>query len=178
MRFKFAGNKKDIAAIVFRNNEATLAIKLGAPVVQDFADTDNLGVDGKTCVSLAAAQQGGYWGTNITGDVESGNYGEAQVYGHNNITRVQLTSRAASTDVWASIAAGTIGEYLTMVTGTGNTASNGDQCLVRVATAAQTVNQFARLAETWASTDTQASSVGPQSMTIWTTTRNVFLRAM
>lgn len=177
MRFKYDGNKKDTGAIVFRNNETTNNIKVGAPVVLDFQATATLGLDCKSTNSLAAAEQGNFYGIALS-EVLPGAFGEAQIFGHNAIARVILSTRTATTATWASIAAGSIGEYLTMGTGTGSAAAVGDQALVRVGTAAQTVAQFARLAETFASTDTQASSIGPQSVTVWTTARNIFLRSM
>lgn len=176
MRFKFAGNKLDIAAVVIKNND-TQSIFVGAPAVLDFSGTTELGTMVKTTNSLAAAEQGNFFGIALA-TILNGQYGEAQVFGYSSITRVVLTTRTATTATWASIAAGSIGEYLTIGTGTGSAAAVGDQALIRVGTAAQTVAQFARLCETFASTDTQASSVGPQSVTIWTTTRKVFLRAM
>lgn len=176
MRFKQVGNKYDVAAIVFKNNDAQ-NIKVNAPVVLDFSPTTELGAQAKSTNSLAAAEQGNFFGISLT-EVLPGQYGEAQVFGFNPNARIVLTTRAASTDVWASQAAGSIGEYLTMGTGTGLAASVGDQALVRVGTAAQTVNQMVRLAETFASATTLASSLGPQTATIWTITKKVFLRAM
>lgn len=172
MRFKLVGNKLDITAVVIRNND-TVAIKVGAPVAQDFAGTLP-GVDAKTVVSLAAAEQGGFFGIALA-DINPGDYGESQVYGYNSIARVVLAGRSATNATWSSIAAGSIGEYLTIATGTGTA---GNQALIRVGTGAQTIAQFARLAETFASTDTQASSDGPQSQTQWVSARKVFLRAM
>ena len=176
MRFKSVGNKADLACVVIRNNESTLAIKVGAPVALDPTGS-NLGVDVKSVVSLAAASQGNFFGIALAA-LNPGDFGEAQVFGYNGIARTVLTTRSATTATWASVAAGSYGEYLTIGTGTGNTASNGDQALVRVDTAPQTAAQFARLMETFASIDTLASSLGPQSMSVWTTTRKVFLRAM
>lgn len=176
MRFKFAGNKLDIAAIVVKNND-TVAIKNGAPVALDFGATTELGCQIKSSNSLAAAEQGNFFGIAL-GQIAVGAYGEAQVFGYNAFARTILTTRTATNATWASIAAGSIGEYLTINTGTGTAAEAGNQALVRVGTAAMTVAQFARLCETFASTDTQASDTGPQSVTVWTSTRKVFLRAM
>lgn len=176
MRFKQIGNKYDIGAVVIKNND-TATIFSGAPVALDFSGTTELGAMVKSTNSLAAAEQGNFFGIALS-QILAGQYGEAQVFGYNSIARVILSTRSATTATWASIAAGSLGEYLTLGTGTGSAAAVGDQALIRVATAAQTVAQFARLCETFASTDTQASSAGPQSVTVWTTTRKIFLRAM
>ena len=172
------GNAPAKARVTIKNNDAQV-LKANAPVVLDFSVTGaDLGRAVKSTNSLAAAEQGNFFGINISGDLNNGIEGEAQVFGYNPNARVVLTTRTATGATWASIAAGSIGEYLTMGTGTGSAASLGDQALVRVGTAAMTVAQFARLCETFASTDTQASSLGPQSQTIWTSTRKIFLARM
>lgn len=176
MNFKFVGNKKDVGRVVIKNSDTNI-IQVGAPVVLDFSATTDIGLAVKSSTSLAAAEQGNFFGIALQA-LNNGAVGESQVFGHNAIARVILTTRTATGATWASIAAGSIGEYLTMGTGTGSNATAGDQALIRVGTAVMTVAQFARLAETFASTDTQASSVGPQSVTVWVTARNIFLRAM
>lgn len=174
---KMVGNKNDVFRVVIKNND-TQVIFANAPVVLDFSGTTDLGKAVKTTNSLAAAEQGNFFGINISGNLGVGVDGEAQVFGYNPNARVVLTTRSATNATWASIAAGAIGEYLTLGTGTGSAAGAGDQALVRVATAAMSVAQFIKLCESFASTDTQASSLGPQSVTVWTTTRKVFLARM
>lgn len=198
MRFKAVGNKRDLCAVVIKNNDAQILFT-GAPCVLDFAATSELGAQVKTIRGLAAAEQGNFFGINISPDIANLGYGEAQVFGYNPSVRVILTTRVATTDTWASIAAGSIGEILNLDTGTGSAASQANQALVRAglnltgtfsetggATSSGqgtlTFNVGAlfvgRLAETFASTDTQASSLGPQSRTVWTSTRKVFLARM
>lgn len=194
-RIKQVGNGRDLFAVVFKNSD-TQVIKANAPIILDFAAAAaDLGKACKTTNSLAVAEHGNFFGINISGDIGVGFEGEAQVYGYNPNARVILTTRTATNATWASIAAGSIGEFLTLGSGTGSHASLGDQALVRAGlnltqTISQTVTaagtltltpiaQFvAKLGETFASTDTQASSLGPQSQTIWTGTRKIFIARM
>ena len=198
MRFKAVGNKRDLAAVVIKNNDAQILFS-GAPCALDFAATSELGAQVKTVRGLATAELPNFFGINISPDIANLGYGEAQVFGYNPSVRIINTTRVATTDTWASIAAGSIGEILNIDTGTGSAASQANQCLVRAGlnlTGTATVTGGAsssgigtftfnagnvmvgRLAETFASTDTQASSLGPQSRTVWTTTRKIFLARM
>jgi hypothetical protein len=194
MRFKYAGNKYDIGAVVIKNND-TVVLKNGAPVILDFGATTEKGAQVKTSNSLALVEHANFFGIALS-DIAVNAYGEAQVFGYNAIARTVLTTRTATNATWASIAAGSICELMTIGSGTGISAESGDQALIRAGLsmsgtytgAASSSGQFsligpanafaARLAETFASTDTQASSLGPQSQTIWTSVRKVFLRSM
>lgn len=158
MRFKVAGSKRDVMAVVFRNSD-TLTIKAGAPVFLACTGTE----DGLRCVSsnnLAAALQGNYFGIAYAA-VAANAFGEAQVFGFNDGTRVRVTTRAASTDVWASYPAGGIGDALIPVTGTGTAAgsTDADQAFSNAGSAAFSVYAKLRLGVTYASQTTQASSL-------------------
>ena len=176
MNFKYVGNKREDARVVIKNNDAQ-QIFVGAPVVLDFAATSELGVQVKSTNSLAAAEQINFFGIALS-NLNNGQYGEAQVYGYNTIARVMYATRTATNATWASVAALSIGEVLTMGTGTGSNATVGDQNFIRAGTTAAPGQGFVVAAQTFASTTTNASSNGPQSVTVWNTTLNVFVRSM
>jgi len=101
MRFKQAGNKKDIVAVVVYNNEASSALAIGAPVCLSFNGTqDGLGVV-LPATAADVGQSTGAFGVSL-GAYAAGSYGEAQVFGACNIRLMR--TRAASTDTFAAIA--------------------------------------------------------------------------
>lgn len=162
MRFKTIGTKRDIMAVTLKNAD-TLTIFSGAPVAVA-ANGTNDGLAGKTYVNLAAALQPLFMGVALA-DIVANAYGEAQMFGFNDSTRVRLTTRAASTDVWASYAAGGIGDVLIPVTGTGAVAASvsADQAFSNSGSAAYSIYARVRLGQTYASATTQASSIGGSS---------------
>lgn len=162
MRFKTVGTKRDIMAVTLKNAD-TLTIFQGAPV-SVAANGTNDGLAGKTYVNLAAAVQGLFFGVALT-DIAANAFGEAQMFGFNDVTRVRLTTRAASTDVWASYAAGAVGDILIPVTGTGAVAASvsADQAFSNSGSNPFTVHARVRLGQTYASATTQASSLGGSS---------------
>ena len=186
MRFKVTGNKKDIAAVVIKNAD-TIPIKAGAPVFLKGNGTD----DGLAVVSsnnLAAAAQPMFFGLAFA-DVAVGAFSESQVFGYFEAARLRVTTRAASTDVWASFPAGALGDALLPVTGTGVVAASvsADQALSNSGSAAFRVVHRIRLGATYASATTQASSLtaisggtayGGATATAAFTTVKAFLRAM
>lgn len=177
MNFKFVGNKRETGRVVIKNND-TATIFVGAPVALDFGATTEQGCQVKTTNSLAAIEQVDFFGVALS-NILNGQYGEAQVFGYNTIARMMYATRSATNATWGSVAALSIGEVLTMGTGTGSAAAAGDQCFVRAGSTAAPAFGFAQVAGgTFASTTTNASSNGPQSVTIWTTTATIFLRAM
>lgn len=159
MRFKVVGNKRDIMAVVIKNKD-TVILKAGSPCVLQVNGTDD-GLAVTTIINLATALQGNFFGIAYN-DVAVGAFGEAQCFGFNDSTRLRLTTRAASTDVWASYAAGGIGDAMVMVTGTGTAAgsTDADQAFSNGGSSAGTVGGVkVRLGQTYASATTQASSL-------------------
>jgi hypothetical protein len=146
-------------AVVFRNSD-TLSIKAGSPVFLAVTGTE----DGLRCVSsnnLAAALQGNYFGIAYA-TIAANAFGEAQVFGFNDGTRLRVTTRAVATsDVWASYPAGGIGDQLVPVTGTGFGAgsTDADQGFSNAGSQAFSVYCKVRLGQTYASQTTQASSL-------------------
>ena len=152
MRWQTLGDKPGIAVEQIRSGEASVTIKKGAPVFLQLSGTEN-GLRVVSAESLAAALQVSFWGLALT-DVVAGALGESILYGYYPFARYIYTTRAASTDVWASYSAGAIGDVL------GFRTTLGDQCLTRsVAAAATAFQPMIILAETYASQTTQASSV-------------------
>lgn len=158
MRFKVVGSKRDVMAIVIKNKD-TNTIFAGAPVVYQVNGTDD-GLAVTTVTNLAAALSGNFCGVAYA-DILANAYGEAQVFGFNDATRLRVTTRAATTDVWASYPAGGIGDAMVLVTGTGTAAASisADQAFSNAGSAAFTVFARARLGQTYASATTQASSL-------------------
>ncbi len=165
MRFKSVGTKRDIMAVVIRNAD-TLTIKSGSPVFLA-ANGTNDGLAVVSANNLSAALQGNFFGI-ATADIAANAYGEAQVFGFFDQARVIVATRAASTDVWASMPAGSIGQYLLIGTGTGGVAASvsADQAFTGGATIAYSLQGAAqvRLMETYASQTTLASSLSGASV--------------
>lgn len=186
MRFKTTGNKRDIAGVVIKNAD-TIAILAGAPVFLAGNATD----DGLAVVSannLSAAKQGLFFGIALTA-VAVGAFGESCAFGYFDSARLRITTRAASTDVWASFAAGGIGDNLLPGTGTGVIAASvsADQALTNGGSIALSLAAIARLGQTYASATTQASSLtvisggtayGLATATAAFTTVKVFVRSL
>lgn len=163
MRFKVVGTKRDIMAAVIKNKD-TIIIKRGGPVFYALNGTD----DGYAAISannLAAALQGNFLGVALEDMAVNALAPEVQCFGVNDNTRVRTATRAASTDVWASYAAGAIGDILSPVTGTGHAAGSteADQAFSNGGSAAYSVFARVRLAQSYASATTQASSIGGSS---------------
>lgn len=177
MRFKTTPGKKETVA-VFIQNDDSLAIKAGAPVFLKIDGTDD-GLDCVSAVSLAAAAQQSFFGIALS-DIPAQGKGDCQVFGFMDYARVGTASRAASTDVWASHPAGALRDMLGFATGTGHTATQGDQCFTRVgAGSAMSVSGLwpAILGQTYASQTTQASSIGGSS-TLSVSLMKVFVRSL
>jgi hypothetical protein len=116
MKMQTLGNKPQQLRKLFFNTD-TVAIKAGAPVVLNASATTKLGFGAKSIESLAAAEQGFFFG--LAGqETAVGAYGES-VFGYVQYSRTVLRSRAASTDTWASVAAGALGDVYSLVTAAG-----------------------------------------------------------
>lgn len=160
MRFKVTGNKKDILAVVVKSDESALTILQGAPIFLKGDGTDD-GLAVISAVNLAAASQGMFFGL-ATEAIEPGANGEAQVDGYYDYAQLRIATRAASTDPWASYAAGAIGDALdSIATGTGVVAASvsADQALINRGSVALSAHALIRLGATYASATTQASSL-------------------
>lgn len=158
MRFKSVGNKADLAAVVIRNNDPnSTVIKTGAPTF--FIDNATLrGLDVAAADGLAAANQGGFAGFNVSQPLNVGDFGEAMVFGYYDYARIFLSSRATTTDSWASYAAIVLGDIMAFITGSGiqGVSRSG-------AGSATNLGWWVRAAQTLASATTLASSVGGAS---------------
>ena len=188
MRFKVVGNKRDTGLVVVKNAD-TLIIPIGAPVFLAGNGTN----DGLAVVSannLAAASQGMFFGINaVSALAASGGEGEAAIFGYYDTARLRIASRNSSSDVWASYAAGAIGDMLLPATGTGVVAASvsADQAFSNAGSNAFSLGAQVRLGATYASATTQSSSLtsisggtayGGATGTGAFTTVKVFVRSM
>ena len=116
MRFKQVGNKPDLAAVVIRNAEASATIPLGAPVVLNMNGTnDGLDVVLPSTSGSLRSIIGLRYGI-ATKALSAGDYGEAIVFGFTVSLLLERQTRSTSTAVWATEAARSVGEYLTIDT--------------------------------------------------------------
>src|SRR5437867_8575137 len=136
MRFKVAGNKKDIVAVVVKNAETAITISAGAPVFLAVNGTND-GLAVVSPVSITAAKQCTFFGFALT-DIAPGQFGESIVFGFYDSARVAVATRSATSADWASFVAGSVGAVLVPGTGTGSAASKPDQCMSQSATASMT----------------------------------------
>lgn len=154
MRFKQVGNKSDIVAVVIKNGESSATIPLGAPVCLTLNGTD----DGLSVVLPSTGadvlQSSAAFGVALAA-IAAGNYGEAQVFGFNSNTKL-LRTRAASTDVFASIIQGALLKAESVSNCFVTVASNGASAFIPNAMLASTV---AALATTAASTQVSTTQL-------------------
>jgi hypothetical protein len=158
MRFKNAGNKADIIAVVVKNNDPNSTVILaGAPVFFNGTGTaQQRGLEVAASDGLANALHAFFAGFNLMGkSLNLGDFGEVLAYGYFDYARVLLSTRATSTDVWASYAAIALGDIMSFVT------TSGVQAVQRSGAGSATNMQWwLQAAQTLASATTQASSVG------------------
>lgn len=103
----------DRVASSIHNAEASASIPLGAPVVLVMNGTND-GLDVVLPSSSAANKiQGMRFGV-CTKTIAPGEFAEAVVFGFTNSLLLYRQTRGSSTDVWASEAARSVGEYLTI----------------------------------------------------------------
>lgn len=158
MRFQTLGNARQFASVTVKSVEASVTIKAGGPVFFDPDATTRNGLAVLSAESLAAAEQGFFAGIALA-DIGPGKFGDAHIFGICRSVRVLLATRAASSDVWASYAAGAIGDIMSLNTGV------DAQCVVRSgAGSASNIFWAIRLAELYASATTIASSIGGTSL--------------
>lgn len=150
------GNKADKIAIVIKNNDPNSTVLLaGSPCFFNVpaSTTQNNGLEIACPDALASAQQGHFAGFNLGKSMNIGDFGEAIAYGYFDYCRVLLSTRATTTDVWASYAAITIGDIMSFVT------TSGVQAVQRSgAGSATNLGWWVMAAQTLASATTQASS--------------------
>ena len=172
MRFQTLGGKRQFGSATVRSSESSVTIKKGAPIFwKSDASASAMGVSVKSAESLAAAEEGFFAGMALQ-DINPSQMGDAYCYGLLEDVRVQLASRAASTDVWASYSAGALGDIMRFTT-----IADGQAVVRSGAGSASALFWNVHLAETYASTTTQASSIGGTSLVSITTLR-CFIRAM
>lgn len=100
--------EKEVVTVSIRNNNASLAILDGMPVILENNSVSSvyLGVDVRTYSTANGVSLGqlfaGIAKTNKTGGLAAGDVGEAVAYGFTDAIVVRRT-RAATTDSWASI---------------------------------------------------------------------------
>lgn len=165
------GNKPNRARAKVRSQETTVTILKGSPCFYS-PDATGDGIDVVSAESLGSAVQGFFAGLAMS-DIAPGKYREVLTSGMCEYARIITATRAASTDVWASYAAATYGDQMSIITGT-----NTVQGLTRgAAGAAGTFPMFA-LATSYVSQTTQASSLPPAGGTASTSTMRVFLRSL
>lgn len=155
MRWKTIGNKKDTISVVVQSSETSVTIKKGGPVFAD-PTASNPGLSVLSAESLAAASQGFFMGL-AHADIAPAALGEAQISLMFEYGRLLVTTRAASTDVWASYAALAIGDVVDLVTTAGVQGFSR-----RGAGSAGSVFEgyMAKAGTSFASATTQASSLG------------------
>lgn len=163
------------------HNADTVAIPLGAPVVLAMNGTND-GLD-VVLPSTSAAQkiQGLRYGV-CTKTIQVGEFAEAIVFGFTNSLLLYRQTRADSTQVWASEAARSVGEYLTISSAiNGFVTAVSTQKIVTNATtdtlALQIYNPDAVLGQTLASYSSSASSTA-DTRTAITALVKAFVRLM
>ena len=100
MRMKLNGNKRDTVSLVYRSDEASVTIPIGAPICLVLDGTD----DGLAAIlpsGSAAKAHAVAFGVSL-GAVAPGIDGEAQVFGFCLKTSMLLQTRAATTDSWSA----------------------------------------------------------------------------
>lgn len=109
------GNKPDQMAVNIRNGEASASIGVGVPVILLMNGTND-GVDVVLPSSSSALKAKGLkYGVN-TRSLGTGDYGAAVIFGYTPSLLLYRQTRGNSTDVWASEAARSVGEFLSIQT--------------------------------------------------------------
>lgn len=177
---QLSGNKPVRTTVGIRNAEASATIPAGAPVVLVMNATND-GLDVVLPSSSSLAKLIGFGYGIASRSLAPGDYGEGVVYGFVNSLLLMRQTRGASTDVWASEPARSVGEFLSI-----NTALNGFQTCVstiQVVTNATTDTRALRapfdamLAQTLALYASSASSTA-DSRTAITSAVKAFVRLM
>jgi hypothetical protein len=167
MRFQTLGNKPGFVSERVKSAEASATIGAGRPVILDLSATE----DGLRVVlpsSSTAAKIAQFSFGIVMKDLLPGQLGEAQQSGIFNTAIIAVATRAASTDAFASLAAGSIGQILTI-----NTTHN----VLGVSATTSVLGPGYFLAQTFAST-ASSSIVSTGTNLVATTTAKVFIRLL
>lgn len=149
------GNKADAYDLNVKSDESSIVIRSGSPVFLQLDGVDD-GLAVLSAENLSAHENDLCMGL-VLGDILPGGDGKARAFGMVVNARIITATRAATTDPWASYPAGVIGDFLSIVTATGNV-----QGLIRAGSGSQSSSRgiYFRLASAYASSTTQASSLG------------------
>lgn len=170
------GNKPNRQRNKVRSQETTVTILKGSPMFYSPDGTGD-GIDVVQAGGLAAVLQGFFAGFAMQ-DIAPGKIREGLVHGVCEYARVIVATRAASTDVWASYAAGAIGDVMSVNTAT-NDGASGIQALSRVGVGSAGIFPMWALGTSYASATTQASSIGSAAASLYSTSAmKVFVRSL
>ena len=176
MRFKRVGNKNDTVSLVVKSAESSATIPRGNPVCLVSNGTDDgLAVVLPTTGGAAKATSLAF-GVTLSA-INPSAYGEVQVYGFCRAAKYsRARTRAASTDAYASTAALSVGQILSIDTLAG-AGSGGFQ--PAALGAASGFLPYAVMMETLDSIETQASTTSATHVASFVTGYcKVFLRMM
>lgn len=112
---QLTGLKPTVVRVGVRNAEASAVIPAGSPVVLVMNGTND-GCDVVLPSTSSLAKLIGFGYGVASRAMNAGDAGEAVVYGFVNSVILSRQTRAASTDVWASEPARSVGEFLTINT--------------------------------------------------------------
>lgn len=173
MRFRTVGNKYDAAFVVVHNPSTSVTIPVGAPCFFIMNGTSD-GLDVQNANAAAGAGQEFVAGVVSTPTgLAPGAFGEAQVYGLCQYTRIQTATRPTSTDTYNSFTAITVGDIMQVVTLTGVDAFSRSG-----AGSATAIVHNVVAVGVYTSTASQSSSFDTTSRTAITTSLRTFLRIM
>lgn len=169
MRFKTHGNKADHTLVTIKNAD-TVTMKKGSPI---FADPAQTGLECVSAESLADTKQAFFFGL-IAAETQSGDPGEAVVFGFYEDARILLRTRSATDADWASVEAHSVNEALDFVT------TPGVQALIKMGTIGPIANVLPALvlAESLASIASLAGTDFSGTVTVSTTNLRAMVRAM
>jgi hypothetical protein len=173
MRFRTVGNKYDVAFIVVHNAMTAKTIPQGAPIFFVMNGTND-GLDVQDANTQAGAGEGAWCGVVATnGGLAPLAYGESQVYGLCQSTRVVTITRTTSTDSYNSVTA--IATFDVMQVNT----LSGVDAFSRSSSGAHSALLYPMFAvQGYTSTASQSSSFDTTSRTAITTTMKTFLRVL
>lgn len=173
MRFRTVGNKYDAAYIVVHNAMTAKTIPQGAPVFFLLNGTND-GLDVQDANTSAGAGQEAIAGIVVTnGGLPPLGYGEAQVFGICQSTRIVTATRTTSTDSYNSFTAILPFDIMQV-----NTQTNVDAVSRSAAGSATAIVHNIINVASYTSTASQSSSFDTTARTAITTTQKTFLRLM
>ena len=168
MRFPTLGDKPNFVSANVRNDEASATIPAGSPVVLSNDGTED-GLSVVLPTSSTAAKIGAFSFGVAVNAIEAGKIGEVYLNGVFASATIVHATRAASTDSFASYAAGSSGAVLGIV--------SVANALSVLAASTASFGQGAFLMQSFASLASSASTTA-NTGTIVSSSRKVFLRFM